>query len=146
MNKKLTKLQGFNAITKLFQIYYDLDPSGDIGGILGSMAFLRDRRTTDESILEFWTECLDVILKHKNLRDYNHLTPLQVFLAAGDFLEGFYGITDISWEIKFIQQNVRLARDKKLVDPTLWKNWLQCVDEVLAVKDSRTYFRLRRRD
>ncbi len=144
--KKLTQLQGFNVMTKLFQKYYDLDPSGDIGGILGSMAFLKNKKPIDRAMLKDWTGSLDSILKHKNLRDYNHLTPLQAFLAAGDFLEGFYGTTDISWEIKFIQENVRLARDKKTVDPTLWKNWLQCVDEVLAVEDSRMYFRLQRRD
>jgi hypothetical protein len=43
MQKKLTELQGYNAMAKLFQIYYDLDPSGDIGDILSSMAFLKDK-------------------------------------------------------------------------------------------------------
>jgi len=44
MKKKLTELQAYNAMAKLFQVYYDLDPSGDIGAILGSMSFLKDKK------------------------------------------------------------------------------------------------------
>ncbi len=142
MKQKLTELQAFNAMTKLFQIYYDLDPSGDIGGILGSMAFLQNKKPMDRAMLKDWTECLNDVLKNKNLRNYNHLTPLQALLAAGLFLEGFYGTTDISWEIKYIEDNVKLIAKKELIDQTLWKNWLECVAEVLAVKDSREYFYL----
>ena len=140
--KKINELQAFNAMAKLFQIYYDLDPSGDIGGILGSMAFLKNKKPIDKAMLKDWKECLDLFLKHKNLRNYNYITCLQAFLAMGEFLEGFFGTKNISWEIKLIQDSVRLARDHKKVDPVLWKNWLQCVDEVLAVKDSRDYFQL----
>ena len=140
--KKLTELQAYNAMAKLFQVYYDLDPSGDIGGILGSMAFLQDKKPMDAAMLQDWNKFIRVILKHKNLRDYNHLTALETFLAMGLFLDYFYGTNDISWEIKFIQDNVKLAVEHKIIDPTLWKNWLQCVDEVLSVKDSRMYFRL----
>lgn len=77
---------------------------------------------------------------HKNLRNYNYITPFQSFLAVGVFLEFFYGTTDISWEITLIQQNAMLAREHKKIDPILWQKWIQCVDEVLAVKDSRMYF------
>lgn len=139
----MTELQGFNAMAKLFQIYYDLDSSGDIGGILGSMAFLQNKRTAGAAMLEHWTESLDIILKNKKTSKDNYFTPLQVFLAAGDYLEGFFGTTDISSEIKFIQQNAKLAVEHEKVDQVLWKNWLKCVEEVLSVKDSRMYFRLR---
>ena len=142
MSKKLTKLQAYNAVTKLFQMYYDLDPSGDIGGILGSMAFLPDKTTADDAMLEIWTECLDEILKHKNLRNYNYITISQAFLAGGILLEGFYGTNDNSSEIKFLQENTKLLANKKTVDSILWKRWLKCVDEVLAVEDSRMYFHL----
>ncbi|MBV8661188.1 MAG: hypothetical protein JO129_03535 [Candidatus Dependentiae bacterium] len=106
------------------------------------MAFLKNKKPIDRAMLKDWTEYLDTILKHKNLRNYNHLTPFQVFLAVGLFLEGFYGTIDISWEIKFIQKNVKLAHEHKKIDPILWQNWLKCIDEVLSVKDSRMYFYL----
>ncbi len=144
--KKLTQLQAYNAMVKLFQIYYDLDPSGDLGSIIGCMTFLQDKRTVDDARWEVWGECLDIMFKHKNLRNYNHLTLLQSFFAIGLYLEEYFGETDISWEVKLIQDNVHNARNKKLVDSTLWKNWLQCVDEVLAAEDSRTYFRLQEVD
>lgn len=144
--KKLTKLQAYNAMVKLFIIYYYLDPSGDIGCVIGCMSFLKDKTTVDDAMWEVWGESLDIILKHKNLRNYNHLTPLQAFLAMGVFLEDYFGTTNLLQDIAFLESNVRLARDKKFVDPTLWKNWLQCVDEVLSVKDSRTYFRLQQKN
>jgi hypothetical protein len=66
---------------------------------------------------------------------------LQVFLAMGLFLNYFYGTDDNSWEITFIQDNIKLAIDQKSIDAVLWNNWLKCIDEVVAVKDSRMYFR-----
>ena len=146
MKKKLTTLQAYNAMVKLFIIYYYLDPAGDIGVVIGCMSFLQNKKTVDSAMWEFWIECLDMILKHKNLRNYNHLTPLQAFLAIGLFLEGYFGTTNLLKDIEFLEQNIRLARDKKLVDPTLWKKWLQCVDEVLSVEDSRKYFYLLPKD
>ncbi len=146
MQKKLTKLQAYNAMVKLFITYYYLDPTGDIGVVIGCMSFLQDKKTVDSAMWEIWGECLDLILKHKNLRNYNHLTRLQAFLAIGLFLEGYFGTTNLLKDIEFLEQNIRFARDRKSVDSTLWKNWLQCVDEVLAVKDSREYFYLLPKD
>ncbi len=146
MQKKLTKLQAFNTVGKLLQIYFDIKPSGDLATILGSMSFLRNKKTVDDGMWEIWNESLDKLLKYKNLRNYNYLTILQSFLAMGLYLEGFLGTEELDEAVEFIQQNIRLARDRKLVDPTLWKNWLQCVDEVLAVKDSREYFYLLPKD
>jgi len=111
MQKKLTELQPFNAMVKLFKKYYDLDSSGDIAVIAGSMNFLQDKKTVDEAKWEIWTECLDVNLKHKKLKNYNYVTVLQAFLAIGHFLEGFFGTTGIASDIIFIQQNMQLARD-----------------------------------
>lgn len=139
---KLTKLQAYNAMVKLFQIYYDLDPSGDLGIIIGCMSFLQDKKTVDTARWEIWGECLDSMLQHKNLRNYNHLTAWQAFLVVGLYLEEYFGTVDLARDIEFLEANIRLAADHKIIDTTLWKNWLQCVDEVLAVKDSRTYFRL----
>jgi len=83
-----------------------------------------------------------MFLKHKKLRDYNHLTLLQAFVAMGLYLEEYFGTTNLAKDIEFFVYNTQLARDEKRVDPILWQNWLKCVDEVLAVKDSRMYFHL----
>ena len=142
MIKKLTKLQAYNAMVKLFIIYYYLDPSGDIGAIIGIMSFLQNKKTVDRAMWEIWTESLEKILKHKNLRNYNHLTSLQAFLAMGKLLEEYFGTTNLLKDIEFLEYNIRLAANKKRVDKILWKNWLKCVDEVLLAKDSREYFYL----
>ena len=146
MQKKLTELQAYNAMVKLFIKYYDLDPSGDIGMVIGCMSFLKNKKTVDRAMWEIWIECLDKILKHKNLRNYNHITPLQAFLAVGYFLEEYFGTADLMQDIDFLEKNVRLATNKQRIDLILWKNWLQCVDEVLSVKDSREYFYLLPKD
>ena len=142
MHKKLTKLQAYNAMVKLFIIYYYLDPLGDIGAVIGVMSFLKNKKTVDSAMWIIWSECLDEILEHKNLRNYNHLTSLQSFLAMGIFLEKYFGTINLLKDIEFLEDNARLARDKKRVDPVLWQHLLQCVDEVLAFKDSREYFYL----
>lgn len=142
MQKKLTELQAYNAMVKLFIIIYYLDSSGDIGMVIGCMSFLEDKRIVDEAMWEIWRESLDLVLKHKNLRNYNHLSIIQAFLAMGFFLEEYFGIDNLAKDIKYLEDNINLARNKKLVDQILWKKWLQCVDEVLLVKDSREYFKL----
>lgn len=142
MQKKLTKLQAYNAFVKLLKIYYYLDSSGDIGMIIGCMSFLRDKKTVDNAMWEFWEESLCKSLKSKNLRDYNHLTVLQAFIACGFFLEEYFGRNNLAKDIDFLQCNMELASHKKLIDHVLWENWLRCVNEVLSMNDSREYFYL----
>lgn len=140
--KKLTKLQAYNAMSKLLIMYYDLDPTGDIGIIGGSMSFLEDKKTVDDAMWINWTKSLDLMFKHKNLRNYNHLTALQAFLAMGIFLENYFGRNDLAKDIEFLEKNIKIAAEHKKVNLLLWKNWLKCVDVVLSVKDSREYLTL----
>ena len=142
MKKKLTKLQAYNAMSKLLIMYYDLDPTGDIGIIGGSMSFLEDKKTVDDTMWINWTKSLDLMFKHKNLRNYNHLTALQAFLAMGIFLENYFGKNDLAKDIEFLEKNIKIAAEHKKVNLLLWKNWLKCVDVVLSVKDSREYLTL----
>jgi hypothetical protein len=129
-------------MSKLLIIYYDLDPTGDIGIIGGSMSFLEDKTTVDDRMWVDWIKSLEFMLKHKNLKNYNHLTVLQAFLAMGIFLENYFGVSDLAKDIEFLVKNIKFAAEHKKVDQILWKNWLQCVDEVLSVQDSREYFYL----
>ena len=41
MQKKLSKLQAFNAVAKLLQMYFDEKPSGDLVMMLSGMSFLK---------------------------------------------------------------------------------------------------------
>lgn len=140
MQKKMTQLQAYNAMAKLFQIYYELDSSGDLCEILGVMSFLQDKKTVDMYMFEDWIKCLDSIFVDKNLHNYNHITILQAFFAIGLFLKNFFRTDHLAFDIKFLEQNTNLAKNNGLIDPILWKNWLQCVDKVLSMKDSRMYF------
>lgn len=42
--KKMTQLQAYNPMAKLFQIYYELDSSGDLCEILAVINFLEDKK------------------------------------------------------------------------------------------------------
>lgn len=68
MKNKLTKVQAFNAVSMLFDIYYIETLSDDLGGILGSMSFLQDGGTADPAMWEVWVEFLDKILNEKKFK------------------------------------------------------------------------------
>ncbi len=141
MQKKITKLQAYNAMTKLLQIYFDNQPSSDLAMLLSGMSFLQNHKTVDLAMWEIWGECLERILHEKNLRNFNYLTFLEAFIVMGNFLEHILQYPEDE-RIKKIEDNAILARDNNKIDTVLWQNWLRCVDEVLTVKDSREYFYL----
>ncbi|MBV8661187.1 MAG: hypothetical protein JO129_03530 [Candidatus Dependentiae bacterium] len=136
--KKLTQMQAFNAMSKLFNIYYKQTRSDDLGGILGSMSFVSEKRTADPAMWEIWIESLE----KKDLIKHDLLTTLEAFLAVGCFLEEYFGTTDLESPIDFLELNINNAENKKHVDSALWNNWLKCIDEVLSVKDARDYLKL----
>lgn len=138
MKKKLTQVQAFNAMSKLFDIYYKQTRSDDLGSILGSMSFVSEKRTADPAMWEIWIESLDKM----NLVGDDQLTILEAFLVVGYFLEEYFGITNLEHSIDFLEQNINPAANENNVDPLLWKNWLKCVDDVLSVKDARDYLKL----
>jgi len=119
VKKTLTKLQAYNTMSKLLIIYYDLYPADDIGIIGGSMSFLENKRTVDDAMWINWIKSLDLTVKHKKLRNYNHLTLLQSFLAMGIFLENYFGVNNLAKDIKFLKENIKLAAEHKKVDPLL---------------------------
>ena len=139
MEKKITQLQGFNAVSMLFDIYYVETLSDDLGGILGSMSFLSDGSTADQAMWEVWVEFLDKILEERSVIDRDYINPIYAFLAIKPFLEYFFGVEDLSLEISFFIQNAKNAAEQKLVDPFLWKIWLKCINDALSIEDSRDY-------
>lgn len=52
------------------QAYYQCGKSDEIGGMLGSMSFLKDGSTADPAIWEDWEESFDLALT-KAKDDYN---------------------------------------------------------------------------
>jgi hypothetical protein len=142
MEKKLTKLQAYNATVKLFRIYYRLTDSDDLGGILGGMSFLQNNKTADSAMWEIWGECLEKIFPHKKIQNFKFLTRLEAFIAMGYFLEEYYGKVDVENITIFLENNAQLALDKKCIDKVLWQNWLSCVHEVLLANNSKYYLKI----
>lgn len=137
MQKKLTKLQSFNAVGRLLQRYFDRKPSEDLANILSNMSFLKNKHMIDSIMWEIWLKSLSQVIK---IQTYKKVTIEQAFLAMGLYLQGFLGTHNVDEDIAFLQYNIRNYSKNKLVDSVLWSEWKKSVDEVLSVKDSRAYF------
>ncbi len=138
MKKILTQTQAFNAMSKLFNIYYKQTHSDDLGSILGSMSFVSEKRTADPAMWEIWVESLE----KKDLIQHDFLTVLEAFLVVGCFLEEYFGTTDLDYPIDFLELNINNAANKNDVNAILWTNWLNCIHDVLSVEDARDYLKL----
>ena len=144
---KLTSLQAFNAVFKLFEIYYNEKGSGSIRTSLGMRGFdqqsgnisiMLGTMNLDEGMWEIWIESINAILNEEVVKNHDHFTPLQVFKAIPLYLEGFYG-TDFFDDIISLVLDLRLIIKDRSTDSILWKQWMQCVNDILSVEDSRYY-------
>lgn len=141
---KLTSLQAFNAVFKLFEIYYNEKGSGSVISSYGSMGFdpesgnisvMLGTMDFDEGMWEIWMESVDTILDEDVIENYDNLTILQAFKAIPLYLEGFYGV-DLFDDITYLVINCRLVIMDASSDDQLWKQWMQCTHDVLAAGDS----------
>ena len=58
------------------------------------------------------------------------------------FLEYFFETENLSIEVSFFIKNAEFALENKTIDPVLLKVWLNCIQDVLAIEDSRDYLTL----
>lgn len=63
MEEKLTKLQGFNAMRKFLDEYYQRTNSDDVGSLLSDLQLFPDGGTFDPAAWEDWLESIDSVLK-----------------------------------------------------------------------------------
>ncbi len=150
MMQEMTRLQAFNAMFKLFEIYYKEKGSGTVRGSLshstldphsGNISIMLGMMNFDESLWEIWIESIDKTIDKKDLKNHDLLTPLQSFKAIPLYLEGFYG-TDLFEDIISFVFDLRFVVKNTSLDSILWKQWMQCVNEVLSVDDSCYYPKL----
>jgi hypothetical protein len=150
MPQELTLPQAFNAVFKLFEIYYNEKGSGSIRTSLGMRGFdpqsgnisiMLGTMNFDEGMWEIWIESINIILNEEGVKNHDDFTPLQVFKAIPLYLEGFYG-TDLFDDIMSLVFDLRLVIKDRSTDSILWKQWMQCVNDVLSVEDSRDHFKI----
>lgn len=138
MLPQLTPLQGFNAAFQLFEMYYEETGSENITTMLSSMVFSADQRVFDAGMWEIWIESVHKILDDEGIQDREHLTALQALQAIPLYLEAFYG-TDYFKDIIILVTRIRKIEQDSSIHNALWKQWMQCVNNVLSVEDSRYY-------
>lgn len=126
MEKKLTKLQAYNAMIKFLEIYFVQSNSGDLGSLLGGMDFLVDGSTADSAAWEDWIDSVNAILKKNN----EWLTQLQAFNAMREFLKIYHDQTH-SNDVGSILSDSAILPNGNTVNPVAWTNWMKCIDAVL---------------
>jgi len=142
MVQKITKLQAFNAVFKLFEIYYNEKGTGSIKSSLGdtldaesgNISIILGTMNFDEGMWEIWIESINEVLDEEGFNNYDGLTTLQAFKAIPLYLEGFYG-TDSFKDIMSLVSDIRLIIQDKSTDSILWKEWMQCVHDVVSIED-----------
>ena len=152
MLQQLTPLQVFNAMHKFFIIYYNETGSGIIIGTYGTTDY--DTKTGnisimlgtmgfDEGMWEIWIESLDKVLLSEDIKNHDCLTPLQAFKAIPLYLEGFYRVNSFEDIMAFVS-DLKLVINNESTDAKLWKQWIQCVNEVISAGDSDYRYRIYR--
>lgn len=125
METKLTKLQSYNAMIKLLDIYYEQTQSDDLGSLLSAMHFLIDGSTADSALWEDWLDSIQAVTTKEE-----NLTKLQAYKAMIKFLEIYYSFTK-SEDTKSLLNKMELIPTENSADPVLWANWVECIDATL---------------
>ena len=134
MVQKLNPLEAFNAVYKLFEIYYEETESENITTMLSCMGF-------DVGMWDIWMESIDIILDENRIEKDDSLTPLHAFKAIPLYLEGFYG-TDLFEDIISLVADIRLTIKNESIDSKVWKQWMQCVKDIFTEDDIHYRYRV----
>ena len=65
MERKLTELQAFQAMTKFLEIYYKNTSSDDVAVLLGGMQIFPEGGTFDPAAWEDWMDSINEVLKEE---------------------------------------------------------------------------------
>jgi len=96
IERRLTKLQAFNAMVKLAEGYYKETASDFMGGLLGSLLFLSDGVTADPAFWSEWDDAINKVLQNQNSEKYVDevlgisVTESQAFKAMVQFFKDYY--------------------------------------------------------
>lgn len=129
MEKKLTKLQAFNAMVKFLEIYFEQTHSDDAGSLLGDTQLLPGGGTWDPAAWRDWTRSVDTFLNETSKIHQEKLTMTQAFNAMRNFFEGYCKRTN-SDDFRTLLSGMDFLSDGGTVEPAAWKNWTKCVNDI----------------
>ena len=121
MEKKLTTLQAFFAMTLVLDKFYLKTHSDDVGLLLSEMQLLRGGGTFDPATWDYWIESINKVKNKENIIG-DELTSLQAFTAMRHFLEIFREETN-SEDVGIILNTLLPLENGTPVREDVWKEW-----------------------
>lgn len=138
MNQLLTVMQGYKAMYRFMDLFYEKTKCADTGSLLGSMSFWSKNRPVDAAMLELWA---DAIAKLDNSNKEALLTTKQAFVAMKHFLVFYYPtVSTRSSTYQLLIDSLELSPDGIPLDTIAWKIWEQCVERVLNEEEENSYY------
>jgi len=139
VERRLTKLQAFNVMTKFLDEYYEVTASDFMGGLISSLFFLPDGVTADPAFWSEWDDAIKKILHDQNSEKYVEeilgisVTESQAFKAMVQFFKDYHERGSELGIVIFFDY-LHLLSDGKSGSPTIRKQWKICVDSALKEK------------
>lgn len=140
MQKKLTKLQAYNAMLILLDKYYWENKSDNLSDFITYAYFWFDGKTADPAAWPEWQAALKMTAQQdKTLQNLNRLTFMQACKAMINFFKfycSFY-IEIPSDMIEVLKILEALPNNKN--NNQMWSEWINAINQVTAKKDPRFY-------
>ncbi len=139
MERRLTKLQAFNAMVKFLEGYYKETASDFMGGLVDSLYFLSDGGTADPAFWIEWDDAIKKVLHEQNSEKQIDeilgisVTKSQAFETMVQFFKDYYERGPEPGVMIFFDY-LHLLSDGNSASSTIRKKWKEYVDDVLKEK------------
>ncbi len=139
MQKKLKKLQAYNAMLTLLEEFYEKEKSDYLGDILSNSEFLSDKIPGDRGSWSDWQKAIRVTaLQDKTFRNLNRLTSLQAGYAMFNYIHNYVSFYDPKPNcLTNLLEILKLLLSKK--NKQMWQEWLRIIDKIIKMPDPRYY-------
>lgn len=142
MQKKLTKLQAYNAIITFVDKYYWSNQSENVSNFITYAFFWPCGGIMDGAAWPEWQDALKLTARQDTtFRNMNKLTRLQALRAMVNFFKHYcslYG--EIPEDMAILLKILEDLHNNKQKDPR-WLLWMESIDEVVAKQDPRFYIK-----
>ena len=139
MERRLTKLQAFNAMVKFLDEYYKKTTSDFMGGLISSLYFTVDGGTADPAFWSEWDDAIKKVLQKQNSEKYVDevlgisVTKSQAFKTMVQFFKDYYERGPEPGIMIFFDY-LHLLPDDNSGNFIIREKWKTCVDSTLKKK------------
>lgn len=139
--KKITPLQGYNAMIRFFEQYYLHTNSDDAAVFAGGMGFFTDKEPFDIAYWDDWNDGLKKACKGP----IEYVTPQEAYLAMFQFLDFYFRATPMAKRAPEIQQlfTQGTLKNDTTLNPIFWQVWMRCVQDTVKKDDPRVYLNIK---